>query len=512
MPEISSNKRIAKNTMFLYFRMILIMGVTIYTSRVVLDKLGVEDYGLYQVVGGVVGMLSFINGTLSIGSMRFLTYELGRKDEVKLHQTFCTAFYTHFALALILALILETAGLWFVYNKLVIPLERLNAAIIAYHISIFTSIFIITQVPYTSLIMAHERMSIYAYISIYEAVGKLLVVYFLSSSSFDRLIFYAILIAAVQISVAMFYRLYCRINFKESQLEPIFEKGIFRKIIGFSGWNIIANLSETLKLQGIIILINMFFSPVIVAAQAIANQVSGAMMQFVNNFRTAINPQIIKLYAAGDKEGSKRLTLETTIYCFDLILLFGLPAILVMDWIMDLWLVEVPQYAVIFTQWIIIRNIIGTFNAAFYVPMMAANKIKSNSFAALILSVGEFILLYFLLKMGLGPMWVQYMGVLLTTAFSLFVKPYILYREIDYSFRDLIGCYITCLKIVSLSLLLVLVSTYCLDKSICGNLLKIVLSALCVVIASYTFMDKETKVKLKQIVSNKFQKIKRYGN
>ena len=250
----------------------------------------------------------------------------------------------------------------------------------------------------------------------------------------------------------------------------------------------------------------MFFSPMIVAAQAIANQVSGAMMQFVNNFRTAINPQIIKLYASGDKKGSKKLTLETTIYCFDLILLLGLPAILVMDWIMDIWLVEVPQYAVVFTQWIIIRNIIGTFNAAFYIPMMAANKIKSNSFASLFLSVGEFVFLFFLLKIGYGPMWVQYMGVLLTASFSLLIKPYILYKEIGYSFKELLGCYLSCGKVALVALLMAFVSTYYLDKSVIGNLLMIILSALSVVIASYIFMDENTKVKLKKIIHNKLQK------
>ena len=217
---MSDNKRIAKNTLFLYFRMILIMGVTLYTSRVVLDKLGVDDYGLYNVVGGVVGMRSFN-----------------------------TAFYTHLGLSLILALLLETVGLWFVYNKLVIPPERLDAALIAYHISIATSIVSITQVPYTSLIMAHERMGIYAYISIFEAIAKLAVVYLSSISNFDRLVVYAILIALVQLVVAMLYRIYCRIHFQESKLYAYFDRPIFKSLMGFSGWNIIANLSETLKLQ-----------------------------------------------------------------------------------------------------------------------------------------------------------------------------------------------------------------------------------------------------------------------
>lgn len=203
---MSDNRRIAKNTVFLYIRMLIIMGVTLFTSRVVLDKLGVDDYGLYNVVGGIVGMLMFLNGTLSTGTSRFITFELGRKDYAKLKSTFNTAFYTHLALALILALILETFGLWFLYNKLIIPIDRLHAAVVAYHISIATMIVSLTQVPYTSLIIAHEKMGIYAYISIFEAIAKLGIVYLLMITDNDRLIVYAVLLAIVQCLVALFYR------------------------------------------------------------------------------------------------------------------------------------------------------------------------------------------------------------------------------------------------------------------------------------------------------------------
>ena len=504
---MSDNKRIAKNTMFLYFRMILIMGVTLYTSRVVLDKLGVDDYGLYNVVGGVVGMLSFINGTLSTGTMRFLTTELGRKDFVRLHNTFNTAFYTHLALGLIIALFLETVGLWFVYNKLVIPIERFEAAIMAYHISIFTSIISITQVPYTSLIMAHERMGIYAYISILEAFSKLVVAYMLSVSSCDRLVLYAILIALVQIIVASLYRLYCRRKFVESELKIYFDKPIFKSLIGFSGWNIIANLTETLKHQGVIVLINMFFAPAVAAAQAIANQVTGAMMQFVTNFRTAINPQIIKLYAAEDYEGSRRLTLNTTVYCFDLTLVLGLPAIIIMEPLMHIWLVEVPEYAVLFTQWIVAANIISTFGAAFYVPMMAANRVKTNSLAAIYLGLGQFAILYILLKFGLGPMWVQYMNIVMAVGFSLLVKPIILYREIDYPLNALLRCYFNCIKILLMSLLITMIAlSFIPDMNYIIELLtKGAITFFATLISAYLFLDVQAKKKLHSFILSKIK-------
>ena len=501
---MSNNKRIAKNTMFLYFRMILIMGVTLYMSRVLLDKLGVDDYGLYNVVGGVVGMLSFINGTLSIGTMRYVTYELGRNEKKRLHTTFNTAFYTHLALALLLVLILETAGLWYVYNKMVVPEGRFSAAIIAYHISILTSIVSITQVPYTSLIMAHERMGIYAYISIFEATAKLLVVYLLSISHYDRLVVYAILIAIVQVMVAMLYRLYCRKHFIESKLQLIFDKSIFRDMMGFSGWNIIANLSETLNLQGVVVLINLFFAPYVVAAQAIANQVSGTMMQFVNNFRTAINPQIIKLYASGDWEESKKITLETTTYCFDLVLLIGLPAIVVMDKLMEIWLVEVPPYAVVFTQWIIVRQIMSTFSTSFYVPMMAANKMKVNSVASFFSGIGMFTVLYFLFKLGFGPMWIQYTSLISALMFSLIIKPYVLHKDINYTIRELFSCFWSC-AIVALLSMAFTTPILLLGNSFGDCLLKMIIAFIAVAVSSWMMMNKVMKQKCIALLKSKIE-------
>lgn len=503
---MADNKRIAKNTLFLYFRMILIMGVTLYTSRVVLEKLGITDYGLYSVVGGVVGMLSFLNGTLSTGTSRFLTYELGAGNNDRLKRTFSTAFYTHLILSAIIFLIMETGGMWFLYNKLVIPPDRLMACVWVFQFSILTTIIVITQVSYTAVIMAHEHMSIYAYVSIFEAVAKLLVCYLLVITDFDKLIFYAVLVAIVQLMVALYYRLYCSRHFAESRLKWIFDKDILRSLMSFSGWNIMANVTEMLKLQGIIVLLNMFFAPAVIAAQALANQVSAAMMQFVNNFRTAINPQIIKLYAAGDKEGSKRLTLSTTVYCFDLILMLGLPAIMVMDWLLNLWLVEVPEYAVVFTQYIIVRNIMGTFSTAFYIPMMAANRIKSNSVAAVYLGIGEFVLLYILLNLGFGVMWVQYLSLFLAFSFSFIVKPYILYKEIDYTLKELLVCYWACAKVLLFSLVLSIPVGIYLSDDLAGSILKIIVVGCCVLLSSYLFLDKVAKQKLLHFVKEKFNK------
>ena len=506
MPTGSNTTRIAKNTLLLYFRMLFLMAVSLYTSRVILDKLGIEDFGLYNAVGGVVGMLTFLNGTLSNGTMRFLTYELGAGNKDILKKTFSTAFFTHTLLAGLILLIMETGGLWFLHNKLVIPPERLNACLWVFHLSIVAAFISITQVPYTSVLQAHEQMNVYAYISIFEGLANLGICYLVTISTFDKLISYAVLVVSVALITATLYRGYCIKHYEESRLDFVFDKKIFKNIVGFAGWNITANISEMLKTQGVLILINMFLAPVVLAAQAIANRVSNAILQFQNNFRTAINPQIIKLYAAGDYEGSKKLTLDTTVYCFDLILLLGLPAIIVMNKLMDLWLVEVPDYAVVFTQWIIAKNILGTFNATFYVPMLAANKIKLNALAAVLFCFTEFAILYILLKAGFDAMWVQYMGMALCIVFSFFVKPFILNRQISYSFKELFTCYFTCFKVLFLSLLITVPAAMYLEETIAQSIIKIIISALSVCAASYVCLTKAQREKIVAIVKNKIKK------
>lgn len=480
------------------------MGVTLYTSRIVLDKLGTVDYGLYNAVGGVVAMLGFLNGTLSTGTSRFLTFELGTNNTERLKYTFSTAFYSHLALALAIAAILETAGLWFIYHKLVIPPERMNAAIWCFHISILTTIVSITQVPYTAVIIAHENMSIYAWLGIFEAIAKLVIVYLLCMTRWDRLIFYAILIAIVQILVALFYRFYSQRHYFESRLHLIFDKPIFKEMIGFSGWSLIANLAEVLGQQGYIILINMFFQPAIVAAQAIGNQISGAIMQFVNNFRTAINPQIIKLYASKEYAESRKLTLNSSIYVFDLLLLLGLPVIVLMDPLLNLWLVKVPNYAVVFAQYIVARNILANFGAAFYIPMLASGKLKENSYACVFVSISGFLILYFLLRAGLGVMWVQYIGLIQIILFSFIIKPYILYKKIAYSLRELLSCIFQSIKISVFPIVISLLVYHLMDLR---RLITIILAAsiigLSVCISAYIFMDKETRLKLNEMMKKK---------
>lgn len=508
---MSDNKRIAKNTFFLYVRMLFIMGVSLYASRVVLDKLGVDDFSLYNVVGGIVGMLSFLNGTLSTGTSRFLTFELGAGNRERLNITFNTAFYTHFALGILFIILLETGGLWYIYNKLVVSGERFDAALIVFQISIFASLISIMQVPYTSLIIAHEDMGVYAYVGIFDAVTRLGVLYLLAVTTVDKLILYAVLMAIIHLLVALCYWAYCHRCYIESRIRIVYDKHILRSLLSFSGWNIIANLSETLKLQGYLILLNLFFQPYVVAAQTIGNQVAGAMMQFINNFRNAINPQIIKLYAAGEYEDSKRLTLSSTVLVFDLVLLLGLPTIFVMNTIMNIWFVEVPSYAVIFTQYIIIQRILSTFDASFYIPMVAAAKIKTNSIISAFSGPGVFLILYLIYKVGGDVMWMQYIGIIILCLFGFYIKPWLLVHDVkDYRYSDFIPCYMTCLKVTIVSVGLSY-GFYVLlgNTDFIRSATLFVLSFASVCVASFMFLDKSAK---KIIQSKVVSKIKRWRN
>lgn len=499
----NDNKRIAKNTMFLYIRMLFIMAVNLFATRVILDKLGAQDYGLYNTVAGFIGMLGFLNATLSSGTSRFLTFDLGLGDNKRLTDTFCTTFYSHLILALIMVIIMETFGLWFVYNKFTIPVGRVFATLMVYHISVFTMFVSITQVPYTSAIIAHENMGVYAYVGIFEAVAKLLVVYILVMASADRLILYASLMAAIQMIVAMSYRVYCIKSYKETALKRVFDRITFKKLLSFSGWNLFANISHLVSSQGKLVLINMFFSPALVAAQSIGNQLTNALMQFVANIRTAVNPQVIKMYAEKDYESSRKLTLQSSVYIYELLLLIGLPVIMVMEPLFKLWLVEVPPYTVIFAQYIVLREILNIYNGTLYTPMLAAAELKHNSLYAFYVILTAFILIYILFKTGFGVMWIQYIWLCETIVTGFVIKPYILCKYIDYKRSEIIANMLMLVKVSVIPLLTFVLCRYGIGTStLWHSVASVLIIALSVILPSWIFLSKTNKKKVMTIVKS----------
>lgn len=504
---MADSKRIAKNTIFLYFRMIIIMAVSFYTSRVVLDKLGVDDYGLFNAVAGVVGMLAFLNNTLAKGTSRFLTFELGNGNEEKLKRTFSTAFYSHVMLLLIMLLILETGGIWFLNNKLVVPEDRLWAAHCVYQFSLVSMCISMVQVPYTSSIIAHEDMSLYAYLSIGEAIAKLLIVYILSVSTFDKMILYAALLSIVQVLTFSVYFIFCSCKYAESALTPVFDKSIFKEMLGFSGWNTIAFMVESLKLQGSNLLINMFFRPSLVAAQAVANQVTAAAMNFVNQFTTALNPQIIKSYANGDYEVSQRLTLQSTVFVFDLVLLVCLPLFFVVEPLLNLWLVEVPEMTVDFIRIALISQILGVFNVTFYTPMLASGKLKSNSLWGLYLGCGQFVVVYILYKLGCGVLWLPSILLLSSAIYAFYIKPRILYKEIGYKIKDMALCYWNCFKVLVPSVLIAAGVNYMMKPdTMIEHGVMLLYVVFTVLVCSFLFMEKSLRIRVIAFVKNKLSR------
>lgn len=496
----SNNKRIAKNTALLYVRMMLIMFVTLFTSRVVLQVLGVSDFGTYQAVGGVVGLMSFINGALSTGSSRFLTFELGTGDSEKLKKTFSTVFTAHIALAVFVVLIGETVGLWFVYNKLVIPESRLDAALYTYHLSIITCFFTISQVPYNASIISHEKMNIYAYMSIIDVVLKLIFVYSLYISPWDKLVVYSTGLALITVGMMVFYRVYCIRHIQECRYKFILDKEILRNVLGYSGWNLFANTSLALTQQGTTILINMFFAPSVVAARAIANQVNGVANQFINNFRTAVNPQIVKRYAAQDYDGSKKLLLNSTKYSYYLMLVLALPIFMVAEQLLQLWLGQVPPYSVPFLQLIIVTSLFQVFDTSFYTALYAKGKIRENAMISPTLVFLCFPIIYIFFKLGFSPMscaWVMLINYILL---GLVVKPILIIKIVDYNVKDILSVFIPCLKVTIISVPIPII-LYCNRSQIFSNsLLQFFtlasMSVICVAVTVWFFgIDKALRMK-----------------
>lgn len=372
----SSNKRIAKNTILLYFRTLFIMVITLYTSRVILNQLGVEDYGIYNVVGGVVAMFSVISAALSSAVSRFITFELGRGDTSRLQMIFSTSVNIQVVISLIVLILGEIIGVWFLNYKMSIPSERLIAANWVLQCSLITFCVNLISVPYNACIIAHERMSAFAYISILEAVLKLAICYLLIISSWDKLIFYSILMVVVSVIIRFAYSIYCNIHFEESHYKWRHDKAILREMASFAGWNFFTNIVYVFNTQGVSLLVNIFFGVTLNATRGIASQVESAVMQFVNNFTTAINPQITKCYAANEKERMFTLICRGAKFSYLLLLIFALPLMIETEYILTLWLNIVPELTVVFVRLTLISVMVNVLGNSCYTACMATGNIK----------------------------------------------------------------------------------------------------------------------------------------
>ena len=344
----NNNKRIAKNTLLLYVRMLFSMVVSLFTSRVILNTLGVEDFGIYNVVGGIVAMFTIISGSLTSAISRFLTFELGKGDKEKLKTIFSTSVNIQLGLSAIIILIGEIVGIWFLNNHMNIPAERMMAANYILQCSLGIFVLNLLSVPYNASIIAHEKMGAFAYISILDIILKLAVAYAIMLSPFDRLISYGVLLLSESIFIRLIYGLYSKRNFEECTYHLIYDKAVLKKMVSFAGWNFLGVTAGTLNTQGVNILMNVYFGVAVNAARGIAVQASAAISQFVQSFTTAVNPQITKSYAAGDMTYMHTLVCQSSKFSAYLFLLMAIPLSVETPEIFEIWLKNPPEYAVLF--------------------------------------------------------------------------------------------------------------------------------------------------------------------
>lgn len=392
-------KQVAKNAMFLFIRMFLVMAVTLYISRIVLEQLGQSDYGIYSLVAGFVSMLGVLNSAMTTATQRYLAFDIGRGYEIQLNKTFNSALIIHIGIALILLVLAETFGIWYVNNRLIFPEDRMVAVNTVYQFSIFTFLVAVVSVPFNSLIIAREKMQFFAYVSIVEVILNLIIAYALFYSKSDKLIFYSVLLFVIKTLVALIYILFCKKQFAESRFTLVSDKKGYKEMLVYSGWNMFGNIAVVAKGQGINILLNLFFGTVMNAAYGVMNQVMNAINMLASNFQQAINPQIIKTYSQSQLKQTHHLINKGSKITFLLILLIVVPLYINVDYVLELWLKTPPPFTAIFIKIGLINILIDCLSGSLMVGIQATGKMKVYQIVVGTLQVLNFPLSYWLLKL-----------------------------------------------------------------------------------------------------------------
>ena len=425
-----NNKRIAKNTLLLYLRMLFLLGINLFVSREVLAALGVVDFGIYNVVGGFVTMFTMISGAMATATQRFISFEIGRGREGNVKSTFSTAVVIHIFLALLVLCVAETIGLWFVNTQMSFPSERYVAVNWVYQLSVLTFLINIISVPYNAAIIAYEKMAAFAYVSIFEAIAKLSVVYLIIWAQVDKLILYAALLALVAIVVRVIYGIYCNKHFAECKCNWKSNKEIKKKMMSFVSWNLIGSLAGVLKEQGINVLLNVFFGAAVNAARGLAFQVNNAINGFVSNFQLAMNPQIVKTYASGNQEEMFKIVFRGSKFSYMLLLTLSLPVIIEAPFILNLWLKEVPEYTVIFLRLVLLSALIESLSGPLIASMHASGKVRDYQIVVGGLSLLTLLFAYLVLKIYPIPYLAMVVGVVMALL-CLIARLYMLKRSIN---------------------------------------------------------------------------------
>ena len=431
----ANSKRIAKNTMLLYVRMLFLMLISLYTSRVILNALGVEDYGIYNVVGGVVTMFSVLSGSLSAAISRFITFELGRGNTGNLKSVFSSSVTIQAGIAIVVILLAETLGLWFLNYKMTIPENRMIAANWCYQFSIITFVLNLLCVPFNAAIIAHERMSAFAYISILDVLGKLCVAWCIVINPIDRLVFYAAMVAIIAWTISLTYVWYCRCHFVECRYSFFYDYSLLKKMFGFAGWNFIGVAASVLRDHGGNIVINLFCGPAVNASRGIAMKVSAVINGFVQNFMMALNPQIIKSYASENRDYMMNLVFKGARYSYYLLLIISLPILLNTHYLLVLWLKIVPDYTVVFVKLVLIFALHESLANPLVTAMLATGNIKKYQIVAGGLNLLNLPVSYMALYLGYPPESVLIVAII----FSFIVQAARLYLLNEMIGLDILG-------------------------------------------------------------------------
>lgn len=427
----SNNKRIAKNTLLLYVRMLFMMIIGLYTSRVILDKLGEVDFGIYNVVGGFVTMFAVISGAMTSATQRFLSFEIGKGKDGNVKGIFGTMVYIHLFLALIILVLGEVVGVWFLNTHMNFPADRYDAANWVFQLSLFVFLLNVINVPYNGALIAYEKMSAFAYFSIFDAVFKLAICYVITLTPFDKLVVYAALMALIQVLLLCIYFFYCKCKFKECRFDGKFNKEYGKNVGSFVSWNLIGSLAGIAKEQGVNVVLNIFFGPAVNAARGIAYQVLSKLNGFVTNFQMAMNPQIIKNYASGELDKMYKLVFRGAKFSYLLLLTLSLPIIIEASLILNLWLKEVPNYTVIFLQITIFTALLNTLSNPLIITMHATGKVRDYQIVVGCLSLLTLPVAYMALRMGAAP----YMAMVIAFVIEFichFARLYMLDRSINF--------------------------------------------------------------------------------
>lgn len=482
------------------------MAVTLYTSRVILQTLGIEDYGIYNVVAGFVTMLGFLHGAMSSATQRFIAFELGQSRNQNINGVFNMSMNIHILIAVLVFILGETIGLWFVKTQLTIPISRILAAQWVFHLSLLSFIITIVSVPFNALIIANEQMGVFAAVSILDVTLKLLIVFMLSLSGMDRLVLYALLSLAVTFIIFIVYKIYCNSKYPESRFKPYWDKQLFKTMLSYTGWNLWGNIASVMSGQGVNILLNMFFGPTVNAARAIAMQVSGALNSFVQNLQVAINPQIIKSYASQDLEYMHKLVYYSSKYNFFVLLLLALPVLNNIEFILPIWLGVVPESTSIFTKLIILNILIDSLSPSLMTAAQATGRIKLYQFIVGGILLTNLPVSYLVLKVVNEPYSVFYVSIGLSLL-ALLARVYLISGLVNLSKRRFITDSIfPILSVTSLVLMVNIFSEDIFAYTLLGRTLSVMFSCILVIVS---VLMVGLKGKERTVLFNILSKIKR---